>query len=268
LKLKRDPEKPTRPPSAWIHFLTDFRKQNMDKGYKPKEVMQVASGHWKSLSDKSQYEQLAAKDKAVYEKARDTYNSTGAAEAWKRPPGKPKKPLTAFLRFATECRTEGQKATETVKAASAKWKSMSAAEKAPYEKQYEEEKVKYTAALEEYKQTGNEELWREKVGINAGLAKKAAAKAKATAAEATEKAKEKRQIALLKTRAAKQALKDAKAATKAAQGKAPKESKLVIRAKASLAKSKAKAAAAKAAVLSAASKAHAKAKVKAAKSMA
>jgi len=265
MKLKRDPAKPKKAQSAWLHFVAEFRQLEQ---HPPKLVLQKAAETWKALTDKSKYEDLAAKDMAKYEKEREAYARTGAEAAWKRPPGKPKRPLTGFLRFASEYRVKHPtlKMTESMKAASAEWKSMSDSDKLPYNNAFKEEMEKYKLELIAYKATGEEDLWKETVGISAGLAKVAAAKAKASAVKAQEKAKERVQIARLQQRAAKLAMKEAATAKKAAgKGKAKEPSKVVTRAMAALAKEAAKSAAMKAHVLTAAAKAattKAKAKAK------
>mmetsp|Transcript_8820 Transcript_8820/g.19631 ORF Transcript_8820/g.19631 Transcript_8820/m.19631 type:complete len:182 (+) Transcript_8820:147-692(+) len=66
---------------------------------------------------------------------------------------KPKQPLNAFERFIVDYgkKNPGQNPADTVKVASAKWRSMNAAAKAPYEKAHKEEQDLYKAQMNKYK---------------------------------------------------------------------------------------------------------------------
>ncbi|KAJ8647520.1 hypothetical protein MRB53_000543 [Persea americana] len=77
--VKKDPNKPKRPPSAFFVFLEEFRKVYKQEHPNVKAVSAVgkAGGEkWKSLSDaeKAPFEAKAAKRKADYEKQISAYN--------------------------------------------------------------------------------------------------------------------------------------------------------------------------------------------------
>merc|ERR1712014_509587 len=98
--------------------------------------------------------------------------------------------------------------TEATKAAAASWKTTLAAERAPYEQAYASEKERYVKELEQYKSSGKEDVWKERVGIKAQEEKKnqlklkkkeAAAKEKMKKATALAAAKRKKEAAALAT---------------------------------------------------------------------
>ncbi len=77
--IKKDPNKPKRPPSAFFVFLEEFRKTYKQEHPNVKAVSVVgkAGGEkWKSLSEaeKAPFEAKAAKRKSDYEKLMVAYN--------------------------------------------------------------------------------------------------------------------------------------------------------------------------------------------------
>ncbi|GLT31463.1 hypothetical protein SLA2020_061960 [Shorea laevis] len=78
-QVKKDPNKPKRPPTAFFVFLEEFRKIYKQEHPKVKAVSAVgkAGGEkWKSMSDaeKAPYEAKAAKMKGEYQKLMTAYN--------------------------------------------------------------------------------------------------------------------------------------------------------------------------------------------------
>ena len=98
----------------------------------------------------------------------------------KKDPNKPKRPPSAFFVFLEEFRKEFKKENPNVKAVSAvgkaggdKWKSLSNAEKAPYEAkaakrkaEYEKQIKAYNKKLESTADDGDEESDRSKSEVN------------------------------------------------------------------------------------------------------
>lgn len=173
------PMRPKRPASAWVHFLSDFRKKNAE--LPAKDVMVSASKEWKLMTDlhKKPFQDLYVAAKKVYDVDQDAYVKSGQKEAdqdasvksgqkgaRRRDPEKPKKPPAAFFHFLSGYRTENEslKLTESAKLAGAIWKDMSAKQKKPYEKQYKDEKSKYDEAMKLYKGSGKEEAWKAQTG--------------------------------------------------------------------------------------------------------
>jgi len=161
-----DPMRPKRPASAWVHFLSDFRKKNTE--LPGKDVMGSASKEWKLMTSlqKKPFQDKYDAAKKVYDVDQDAYVKSGQKEAWRRDPEKPKKPLSAFFQFLSGYRTKNAslKPTEIAKLAGAIWKDMNAEQKKPYEKQYNDEKNKYDEAMKLYKASGKEEAWKAKTG--------------------------------------------------------------------------------------------------------
>jgi len=162
--LAVDPVRPKRPASAWIHFLSEFRKTN--NGIPAKEVMTSASKAWKVMTvpQKKPFQEMYDVAKKVYDVDHEEYVKSGQKEARTRDPEKPKKPTSLFFLFLNEYRkkNESLKLTDASKLAAAIWNDMSKEQKQPYEKQYAEEKNKYDEALKLYKASGKEDVWREK----------------------------------------------------------------------------------------------------------
>ncbi|GKU92106.1 hypothetical protein SLEP1_g5878 [Rubroshorea leprosula] len=78
-QVKKDPNKPKRPPTAFFVFLEEFRKIYKQEHPKVKAVSAVgkAGGEkWKSMSDaeKAPYEAKSAKLKGEYQKLMTAYN--------------------------------------------------------------------------------------------------------------------------------------------------------------------------------------------------
>ncbi|PWA51166.1 Pentatricopeptide repeat-containing protein [Artemisia annua] len=185
-----DPNKPKRPGSAFFVFLEEFRETFKKENPTVKAVSAVgkAGGEkWRSLSAAVSFEpsrkgtirSQAAERKTDYEKLMTAYNkkhdaaeddeeseksksevdeeSGQAAKEASEDPNKPKRPLSAFFIFLEEFREIFKKENPTVKAVSAvgkasgeKWKSMSAAEKAPYEAKAAERKTDYEKLMTAY----------------------------------------------------------------------------------------------------------------------
>ncbi|GLT26907.1 hypothetical protein SLA2020_019450 [Shorea laevis] len=103
-----------------------------------------------------------ARSKAESKKTDSKLKSKGAAVGKKpkkaaKDPNKPKRPASAFFVFMEEFRKQykedhpDNKSVSAVgKAGGAKWKSMTAAEKAPYVEKSEKRKTEYTKDLQAY----------------------------------------------------------------------------------------------------------------------
>jgi len=188
--------------------------------------MKAAAAKWKVLpaEQRKPYETPYEAEKKVYDKAFAEYVTSGKRDAWIRDLAKPKKPSTAFLRFAGEYRVKSPalKMTEATKKAGALWKSMTTGQKAPYEQKYASEKAEYDKLIKEYKDSGKEAAYKAMKGPTAAekkkakeLAKKereAASKLKLKAAAANRKERE--AAKKLKVKAMEAAKKEKEAAKK------------------------------------------------------
>ncbi|CAK0802193.1 unnamed protein product [Prorocentrum cordatum] len=155
-----DPDKPKRPVSAYMRFLSDFRSQkSADLG--GKDLLKAAGAEWKALpaERRKPYEAAYEKEAVAYRSAYDQYVSSGKKDAFKRDPDKPKRPLTGFLRFVAEKREQNKdvKATVLTKEASDSWKGMSEAQRKPYNEAYELDKARYAEKMKAYAASGKEE---------------------------------------------------------------------------------------------------------------
>lgn len=200
-----DPERPKRPPSAWLLFLKDFREQMKQKNaeLKGKEVMTAASGQWKVLDTdaKKKWEEPSKKEKEVYAECFKAYVESGKKDAWQSDPEKPKKPLSAYLLFSQDYRaqhTDGP-TTELMKGAAAAWKALTPEKKVAYEKKFKLAKLKFEKDLAAYKASGKEDAWKEKVGIKAQEDKLKAAAEKQKLKDQKAKARLKQAMELVKS---------------------------------------------------------------------
>ncbi|CAK0829252.1 unnamed protein product [Prorocentrum cordatum] len=235
-----DPDRPKRPTSAYLRFLSEFRSQK-PADLSGKDLMKAAGAEWKALpaERKKPYEAAYEKEAVVYRSAYDQYVSSGKKDAFKRDPDKPKRPLTGFLRFVAEKREQNKDAKPTVltKEASDSWKGMSEAQRKPYNEAYELDKARYAEKMKAYVATGKEEEWKAKVGIKTMSEKLEEKKAAKEAAALKRKAEaEKKKAAAQKKKDALKAKKAAAAEKKAAQKAAAADKK---RAKAAALKAKA-----------------------------
>lgn len=120
------------------------------------------------------------KRKAAIEPEKSSKLKAKKVKGAKKDPNKPKRPPSAFFVFLEEFRKTFKKENPNVKAVSAvgkaggvKWKSMSAAEKAPYEAKAAKKKAEYDKMLRAYNKKqessadeGDEESERSKSEIN------------------------------------------------------------------------------------------------------
>ncbi|KAL3514874.1 hypothetical protein ACH5RR_027591 [Cinchona calisaya] len=78
-KKAKDPNKPKRPPTAFLIFMEGFRKQFKEKNPESKSVAAVSKaggGEWKSLTEeeKASYKATADKRKQEYDRQMQAYN--------------------------------------------------------------------------------------------------------------------------------------------------------------------------------------------------
>jgi high mobility group protein B1 len=174
-------------------------------------VSKIGSEKWKALpqAEKDKYQKKFEAIKEKYDKDLEAFKAAGGEVEKKKRKGKddgtgkrrkkdpdaPKKPAGgAYGCFVAKNRAEfmkqcpGKPASEVSKIAGAKWKTMSAAEKQPYEDEYQKKKVAYEAAKAEYakknpaaaaddaEEDDDEEEEEEAAEEGAPIAKKPAAK--------------------------------------------------------------------------------------------
>lgn len=176
-------EEPKRPASAYFMYVNATRKAVQEElkttDFGP--VTKAQAERWKALgaAEKAKYEKQAADAKAKYQEELKAYTEAGGVVGQKRKEKKdakkakadkamkkeanadrPKKPAGgAFGVWLNKHRAEIQKSlpagspcTAVAPVASAKWKAMSEADKAPFEKEYSELKEKYETAMKAWKE--------------------------------------------------------------------------------------------------------------------
>eukprot|EP00397_Hematodinium_sp_SG-2012_P011440 GEMP01011579.1.p1 GENE.GEMP01011579.1~~GEMP01011579.1.p1 ORF type:complete len:369 (+),score=115.76 GEMP01011579.1:182-1288(+) len=165
----RDPNRPALPLSAYFRFAESYRKEKNLKG--GVQTMKEIGAAWKTLPEEKKKPFLASYqvDRDKYTAAFQKYKDSGALDAWKRDPLRPKAPLTAFIRYLEEFRNsdkaKGLVVTAVMKEGAIAWKVADLAKKNTLETAYQKDKAVYTKALEEYKASGKDVTWKKKVGI-------------------------------------------------------------------------------------------------------
>ena len=174
------PEQPKKPAGgAFGQFMNEKRAEftKQLQGKPVSEVSKLGGSTWKAMSeaDKAPYQKKFEDAKAKYAKDFAAFIAAGgvkkkgtvalraekrkakAAKQAKKDPLKPKKPAGGaygcFLAkhrpaFIKECL--GQPVTVVTKLASAKWKALSEAERAPFEEEYETKRKAYFEAMKSY----------------------------------------------------------------------------------------------------------------------
>jgi len=174
-------EEPKRPQNPYWIFLSENREAiTKEAGSAVASAVGKLGGEkWKKLSaaQKAPYEKKAAEAKAKFEKDMAAFVAAGGVAGKRRAdkaeakrekadkrarkankdPNKPKKPQTAYWLWLGENRAAIQKevgkgsVTEVAKKGGEKWKALSDAARAPFEKKAAELKKKYEKEMEEYK---------------------------------------------------------------------------------------------------------------------
>ncbi|XP_031549880.1 high mobility group protein B1-like isoform X1 [Actinia tenebrosa] len=159
-KKKKEKSAIKRASSAYIFFSKDFRnklKEECDKKGEVipgvNEVAKLCGERWRKMTDedKKPFQKLADLDKSRYHK------ESGKGDLPAKDSDKPKRAPTAYFIFLAEFRKkmagveleDGQKIPAL---AGEKWRSMTDKDKEPYAKKEAEEKKKYEAAMESYRE--------------------------------------------------------------------------------------------------------------------
>uniref|UniRef100_A0A2N9E1C5 HMG box domain-containing protein n=1 Tax=Fagus sylvatica TaxID=28930 RepID=A0A2N9E1C5_FAGSY len=145
------------------------------KGAKGKRAAKISKEALKPVDDRK-----VGKRKAVAKADKSSKRQTKKQRNAKKDPNKPKRPPSAFFVFLEEFRKEYKKEHPNVKAVSAvgkaggeKWKSLSAAEKTPFEEKAKKRKAEYEKVMKAYNKKqestaddGDEESDRSKSEVN------------------------------------------------------------------------------------------------------
>jgi len=166
---------PKKPQASYFLFINE-KRESIQKELGCKDLPKVAkrAGElWKSLSeeDKKPYEAKHKALKEQFEKDMEEFTKNGGVVEKKAKKGKadkvkkikdehaPKKPQSGYFIFVNEKREDIFKENKDknfgkmAKRAGELWKSLSEAEKEPYEKKAQESKADYASAMEEYEKS-------------------------------------------------------------------------------------------------------------------
>ena len=163
-RAKKDKNAPKRGISAFIFFGNEVRpkikKQNPNA--KVTEIASIIGKLWGELSerDKVKFNRMADVDKARYRKEMETYvpppPEKGKGKRAKKDPNAPKRACSAFMFFANDIRpalrqqNPDKKITEIASLIGARWRSLSAKHRQPYEKLQEQDKLRYDREMAKY----------------------------------------------------------------------------------------------------------------------
>ncbi|CAG5045151.1 unnamed protein product [Parnassius apollo] len=190
MKKVKMTDKPKRPMSAYMLWLNSAREQIKadNPGLKVTEIARKGGEIWKSMTDKSVWEEKAAKAKEQYTKDLESYNANGgggegglggeAAEAKEqytrdlecktagffrvmkkvKMTDKPKRPMSAYMLWLNSAREQikadnpGLKVTEIARKGGEIWRSMT--DKSVWEEKTAKAKEQYTRDLESHDANG------------------------------------------------------------------------------------------------------------------
>jgi len=153
-KKVKDVNKPKRSTSAYFYYLAHCREQANKQGRsisKIAEFTKECSAKWREMQgpQKKPFEEMAAKDKARYDREMAAYKGK------KVDPNKPKRPMTAYFIFLGDFRQKmkdrGVDHKEILRLAGEEWRNMSAEHKKPYEKRSVEAGKRYELEMAEYR---------------------------------------------------------------------------------------------------------------------
>lgn len=168
--------KPRGRMSAYAFFVQtcreEHKKQHPEENVQFAEFSRQCADRWKTMSEKEKqrFHDLAGKDKERYDIEMQGYvPPPGSGRRAKRArgrkmkdPNKPKRALSAFFYYANEERPKVRSLNpdfsvgEVAKELGRQWNEMSETEKAPYEKQAEEDRARYDREMQLYRTGGSE----------------------------------------------------------------------------------------------------------------
>lgn len=135
-------ERIKKPLSAFIIFSSDIRPQIRARNpdMRVPDIAKALGIQWRSMSEaeKAPYQELSDADRARY-----------AALSPKKRPDRVKKPRSAFIIFSSDARpalreqNPSMKITEVARELGRRWRTMSLAAQAPYQKRSDEDKARY-----------------------------------------------------------------------------------------------------------------------------
>uniref|UniRef100_A0A914V4W5 HMG box domain-containing protein n=1 Tax=Plectus sambesii TaxID=2011161 RepID=A0A914V4W5_9BILA len=154
---------PKRPAAARSRFFSDFfAKEKFSNN-----IERLKAGHeaWKALSDaeKKRYESAHAKEMTNFEKDMKAWQDKMTAEGHEdllpekaraklaADLGKPKRPLSPFMRYHSSLKLTGKSIVDHSRAAGEAWNKMSDAEKQSYTSGYSAEMEKYKKEMSEWR---------------------------------------------------------------------------------------------------------------------
>lgn len=190
-KKQKDPNAPKAARTAYQYFFERHRLELKEQGLEFGEISKRMSEMWKSTTDRSEFEELAKKDKvrfeeenAKYQPATTSSSKDGPPASKKKDPNAPKGARTAFVFFSTENRPmlmkEGEaklSLTDASKKLGEMWKAMSEADKEKYNEMAKEDKVRYNNEMEAYSgQAGKKDKKRSTASASAGPAEESKSK--------------------------------------------------------------------------------------------
>merc|ERR1711935_596532 len=163
---QKDPNRPKRNMSAFFIYSNAHRQRIKEENPDIKfgEVARALSTEFKALGskEKKKYEKLAEKDKERYLTAMSDYvppsddSDDDRRKKPKKDPNKPKRNLSAFFMFSNAVREDVRKTNPEAKFGdiarliSTQFKALDSDDRAIYDKQAADDKVRYQKQMEKY----------------------------------------------------------------------------------------------------------------------
>eukprot|EP01040_Poterioochromonas_malhamensis_P011768 gene11768-12840_t len=163
--MKKAPDAPKRFKSAYICFVTDKMddvKKSLPADMKVTEIMKTLAYMWKNLPplERLEYEKIAEADKSRYFEEMAHYSGPLQVpnKRQKKPPGAPKRAMSAFLSFSQQMRPQIRamypelKNTDISGVLAQKWHSANEDEKRPHIERELKEREKYHEDMAHWKE--------------------------------------------------------------------------------------------------------------------
>lgn len=175
--MGKDANAPKRPSSAYMQWLNNGERKRVmeaNPGMSVGQVAKICGQTWKTVSEsvKKPIQEAYQKQMVVWKKKMESYRQSEDYASFmeskklskgkkgkKKPKDKnaPKRNLSSYFLFLSEFRTNNPNLglTETSSKGGEKWKSLSASERAPFDKQAASDKARYTREMEAYKKSAD-----------------------------------------------------------------------------------------------------------------
>ncbi|GKY95720.1 hypothetical protein MPSEU_000532800 [Mayamaea pseudoterrestris] len=181
-QLRKNPHAPKRFKSSYICFFIAKQagiKQELGESATVAEISRQSAILWKRLSEteRKHWEEMATKDKERYNIEKATYTGPWqvSTKRAKKDPSAPKRPMSAFLYFAQEHRSQikhahpDTKNTDISKQLGEMWRSLTEAVRKPYIDQERTAREQYKIDINEWRKEHEAKVTEERERAHVGM---------------------------------------------------------------------------------------------------